>query len=98
MKEDSASTICKIRSHENVATLMRMLLDTPNLSVMDTFNFYRAFEILCKEKDRETIILLLLFILFCISCEYAMAPRKFTGYNFCVHVTNLAINSGLISS
>ena len=37
---------------ENVATLMRMSLDTPDLSAMDTFNFCRAFEIWCNEKDR----------------------------------------------
>ena len=45
----------KIRARlktENVATLMRMSLDTPDLSNMDTFNFSRAFEIWCNEKDR----------------------------------------------
>ena len=45
----------KIRARlktENVATLMRMSLDTPDLLNMDTFNFSRAFEIWCNEKDR----------------------------------------------
>ena len=37
---------------ENVTTLMRMSLDTPDLSAMDTFNFCRAFEIWCNEKYR----------------------------------------------
>ena len=40
---------------ENVATLMRMSLDTPDLSVVDTFNFSKAFEIWCKEKDRYVL-------------------------------------------
>ena len=44
----------KIRAQlktENAATLMRMSLDTPDLSNVDTFNFSRAFEIWCNEKD-----------------------------------------------
>ena len=45
----------KIRARlktEIVATFMKMSLDTPNLSNVDTFNFSRAFEIWCNEKDR----------------------------------------------
>ena len=45
----------KIRARlktENVATLMKMSLDTPDLSNVDTFNFSRAFEIWCNEKHR----------------------------------------------
>ena len=37
---------------ENVATLMKMSLDTPDLSNMDTFNFSRAFAIWYNKKDR----------------------------------------------
>ena len=37
---------------ENTATIMKISLDTPDLSNVDTFNFSRAFEIWCNEKDR----------------------------------------------
>lgn len=37
---------------QNVATLMKMSLDTPDLASMDTFNFTKAFEIWCNQKDR----------------------------------------------
>lgn len=37
---------------ENVSTLMKMSIDTPELSHMDDFNFARAFEIWCSVKDR----------------------------------------------
>ena len=37
---------------DNVATLMRMSVDTPDVSDMETFDFTRAFDIWCNQKDR----------------------------------------------